>query len=103
MADNNNNYESKIAKLQAATETAEHDLQQAEVAWKDSQMRLSAAKELLQELNAKEQETIQINDTKLPELLELHALAQNRYDTAKARYETNQRYLQIYQAKAANK
>ena len=92
--------DAKIAKLQTATDEAESELKSAQAALEDSETRLDAAKQLLKQLDPEEQMKIQVNDTKLPELLELHALAKDRYETAKGRFETNQRYLKMFQEKA---
>jgi hypothetical protein len=85
--------EDKIAKLKEATETAKADLDHCERAVKDSKERLDVSKELLLALDAADQERIQISNTKYPELLALHQVANDNYETAKKRYETNMKYL----------
>jgi hypothetical protein len=85
--------ESKVAKLQEATEQSLQDVTNAKSEYDDSLFRLKSAKELLQAMDKEDQEKMMINDTKLPELLELHSIAKQRYEEAKVRYETNDRYL----------
>jgi len=51
-------------------------------------------------MDPEDQAKIQINDTKLPELIDLHAAAIDAYRTAKKRFETNVRYLGKVQAAA---
>ena len=88
----------KIAKLQIATDTAKEDAEQKERELKDSQERLDVAKELLQSLTPEEQTTIRIADTKYPDLLAMHQVAKDNYDTAQKRYQTNQTYLDKFKA-----
>lgn len=89
----------KVQKLQLATQEAEERMIRAKAAFDDSLRRLDAAKEALREMDQEDQERIQINDTKLPELLDLHHIAAEEYGDAKSRYETNLRYLSMFQAK----
>ena len=83
----------KIAKLQEATRIAKAEMEQKEREVNDSQERLDVAKELLQSLDPEDQAKIKITDTKYPELLSMHQLARDSYETARKRYETNQKYL----------
>lgn len=85
--------DSKIAKLKDATDKAKEEMDQKHREVKDSQERLDVAKELLQSLEPEEQLKIKMSDTKLPELIAMHQLAQDAYETAVKRYETNQKYL----------
>eukprot|EP00586_Coscinodiscus_wailesii_P017311 CAMPEP_0172493466 /NCGR_PEP_ID=MMETSP1066-20121228/24932_1 /TAXON_ID=671091 /ORGANISM="Coscinodiscus wailesii, Strain CCMP2513" /LENGTH=98 /DNA_ID=CAMNT_0013263663 /DNA_START=107 /DNA_END=403 /DNA_ORIENTATION=+ len=89
----------KIAKLQKATEDAKLHMDEAKTQFEDSLKRLNAAKELLRDIDEEDQNKIQINDTMLPELLDLHRLATEEYGDAKSRYETNSRYLKLYNDK----
>lgn len=89
----------KVAKLQKATEQSLQDVTKAKSEYDDSLFRLNSAKELLQAMDKEDQEKIMINDTKIPELLELHSIAKQRYEEAKVRYETNDRYLTMLLAK----
>ena len=89
----------KIVKLQMATDEAKVKLDETKAAYADSLRRLNAAKEALREMDEEDQKKIQVNDTKLPELLDLHRLATEAYGDAKSRYETNLRYLELFKAK----
>jgi hypothetical protein len=90
--------DAKIAKLQEATDQAKQDMEQKERELKDSQERLDVAKDLLKSLDKEDQERISITETKYPELLGVHQLAKDAYETSKKRYETNQRYLEMMTA-----
>lgn len=92
--------EDKISKLQAATDDAEGQLKKHKQALEDSQKRVDAAKAMFKQIPEDEQNKILITDTKLPELLEMHAIAKEEYETSETRYETNQRYLDVYKEKA---
>jgi hypothetical protein len=84
----------KIAQLRHCTEQAKQEMEQKERELRDSQERLDVARELLQSMDPKDQETIPIADTPYPELLGMHQLAKDAHETARKRYETNQRYLE---------
>ena len=96
----NSSLAEKIAKLQLATDTAKEDVEQKERELQDSQERLEVAKALLQSLTPEEQTTIQIGDTKYPDLLALHQVAKDNYETAQKRYQTNLTYLDKFKAMA---
>ena len=70
---------------------------------KDSDERLAVAKELFKTLCEEEQADIQINDTKYPELLAMHQIAVDEYETARKRYQTNQSYLDKFQKEKKNR
>lgn len=89
----------KIEKLEVATREAKERMEKTKAAFDDSLRRLEAAKEALREMDKEDQEKIMINDTKLPELIDLHRSATEEYGEAKSRYETNQRYLNMFKAK----
>ena len=89
----------KINKLQIATDNAMEEMNARKLAFEDSRKRLEATKELLKGLSPEDQQKIQVNETKLPELIELHMQATSAYEEAKKRYETNSRYLQLFRAK----
>ena len=89
----------KFEKLQKATLTAEEDVRIAQKELEDSSMRLTAAKDLLRQLDPDEQAKIKVGETQLPELLDLHSLAKEKYDSAVIRFETNKRYLSIIEKK----
>jgi len=90
----------RTAKLQTAIDDARSELVRTKTAHDESLRRLDAAKELLRNMDPEDQAKIQINDTKLPELIDLHAAAIDAYRTAKKRFETNVRYLGKVQAAA---
>jgi len=93
------NYD-KIAKLQTATDNAKLEMITTKTTYDDSLQRLNAAKELLRNMDPEDQAKIQVNDTKLPELIDMHAAATEAYKGAKSRFETNARYLELFKAKA---
>ena len=94
--------DTKIQKLEAATATAKSSMTKAKEVLDDASLRLNTAKQLLRQLDEEEQQKIQVNDTKLPELLEFHAIARLQYEQAKTKYETNLRYLVMYTKKQEN-
>ena len=91
--------EAKVAKLQAATIEAEQDVRKHLELVDDATKRLQAAKALLKQIDPDEQEKIMVNDTNLPELLDLVARATHEYETSLNRYETNKKYLALLKAK----
>ena len=90
----------KIAKLEAATKEAETQMNEHKELLEDAAKRLQAAKELLREMDPEDQAKIKVNDTKLPELISLHELAKEQYESSHKRFETNSRYLTIMKEKA---
>jgi hypothetical protein len=68
----------------------------------DACTRVDAAKALLRKLDPEEQAKIQVNDTQLPELLDMEAVAQEQYETSRKRFETNKRYLDSMKEKAGS-
>jgi hypothetical protein len=93
----------KIVKLEEATEKSKAALDEAKAAFEDSEKRLNYAKEALRQMDPEDQKKIQVNDTKLPELIDMHRLAADQYSEAKARFETNSRYLALFKAKLGEK
>ena len=91
--------EDKVAKLQAATDEAYRHMMDCHEALELTQQQLEESKRLYKELPHDTQEQLPINDTNLPELIQAHILAKNLYETAAARYQTNQRYLDAWKAK----
>lgn len=89
----------KVQQLQIATDEAMEQMNKTKDAFDDSLRRLEAAKELLREMSPEDQQKIQVNDTKLPELIEMHTIATEAYEEAKKRFDTNSRYLQLFKAK----
>ena len=92
--------EGKITKLQTATDEAETLVQQHKKVLEYACTRVDAAKALLRQLDPEEQAKIQVNDTQLPEFLDLKAVAQEQYETSRKRFETNKRYLDSMKEKA---
>ena len=91
--------EDKVVKLQAATDEAYRHMMDCHDAMGLTAQQLEEAKRLYKELPPNEQEQLQMNDTDLPERIQAHILAKNLYETATARYQTNQRYLDAWKAK----
>ena len=91
--------EQKVKQLEDASNAAQSHLAEKETKLYSATDALSVAKEKLKALSPEAQQTLQVNDTELPELLSSKALAQEEYDEAKTRYEANQRYLLIIKAK----
>ena len=91
--------EQKVKQLEDATNAAQSHLAEKETKLYSATDALSKAKEKLKALSPEAQQTLQVNDTELPELLSSKALAKEEYDEAKTRYEANQRYLLIFKAK----
>ena len=91
--------EAKLAQLEAATEAAQKSMLQNIEALDDATERVKAAKMLLRQMPQEDQERIQVNDTKLPELLDLLARATEEYEISQKTYETNKRYLDLLRKK----
>eukprot|EP00562_Extubocellulus_spinifer_P003764 CAMPEP_0178538372 /NCGR_PEP_ID=MMETSP0696-20121128/37071_1 /TAXON_ID=265572 /ORGANISM="Extubocellulus spinifer, Strain CCMP396" /LENGTH=124 /DNA_ID=CAMNT_0020170629 /DNA_START=181 /DNA_END=555 /DNA_ORIENTATION=+ len=91
--------EAKLTQLEAATEAAEKSMLQNLEALDDATERVRAAKMLLRQMPLEDQEKIQVNDTKLPELLDLLARATEEYEVSQKTYETNKRYLDLLKKK----
>mmetsp|Transcript_19293 Transcript_19293/g.29223 ORF Transcript_19293/g.29223 Transcript_19293/m.29223 type:complete len:95 (+) Transcript_19293:189-473(+) len=89
----------KVKKLQIATDEAMEQMNKTKCAYEDSLRRLEAVKELLREMSPKDQQKVHVNDTKLPELIEMHTIATEAHEEAKKKFETNSRYLQLFEAK----
>ena len=93
--------EAKIRKLEEATSLAQSALQEKESKLSSTSTALSEAKAKLKALSPEAQATLQVNETELPDLISANMIAQEEYDEAKKRYETNQKYLLIFKEKAA--
>lgn len=91
--------EAKLAQLEAATEAAQKSMLQNLEALDDATERVKAAKLLLRQMPQEDQEKIQVNDTKLPELLDLLARATEDYEVSQKTFETNKRYLDLLKKK----
>ena len=93
--------EAKIRKLEEVTNIAQSALKEKESKLSSTYAALSEAKAKLKALTPEAQANLQVNDTELPDLISANMLAQEEYDEAKKRYETNQKYLLIFKEKAA--
>ena len=91
--------EAKLSQLKNATKEAESQMLKAKELFDDAEQRLTAAKDLLKQMDAEDQKKIQVNDTKLPEILDLYSIAKESYDESKARYESNMKYVKIIEEK----
>lgn len=91
--------EAKLSQIKKATSDAEAEMLKAKEAYDDSERRLNAAKELLRNMDHEDQKKIMVNDTNLPELLELHSIAKEAYSNSQKRYETNAKYVKMIEDK----
>ena len=89
----------KLAKLQAATDEAEKEVKTCKEALEEAEKKLEAAKTKYKNLPPDEQAKLQINDTELPELMDLCNRAKDAYETAQSRLATNQKYLTLLKTK----
>lgn len=88
----------KISKLRVAKDEAALQLAVAKQTLDTAETELSKAKDKYRALSAQLHESgddLQVNDTELPELIEMQMRAKNVYETVAARYETNKRYLDM--------
>lgn len=91
----------RVEKLEQATMEAKERMDIAKAAFDGSLIRLNAAKEALREMDEEDQKRIQINDTRLPEIIDMHSMATKGYGEEKSRYETNLRYLELFKGQQA--
>ncbi len=91
----------KLKKLEEATNSSQALFIESQTKFEQATKALDDAKSKLKALSAEAQQTLQVNDTDLPELIEAKMIAETEYDEAKKRYETNQRYLMLFNAKVA--
>ena len=92
----------KVQKLDEATSVARHAMQEAETRLESATVALDECKAKLRSLDPAAQQTLQVNDTELPELIDKKMAAQEEYLGAKQRFETNQRYLIAIRTKINN-
>lgn len=92
----------KVQKLEEATSVAQHAMQEAEAKLASASAALDESKAKLRALDPAAQQTLQVNDTDLPELIGQRMAAQEEYLNAKQRFETNQRYLVAIRTKLNN-
>lgn len=88
-----------MQKLQLATDQAKLEMEKCLADRAEAEQKIKLVKGLLMELDEDAKERIQIKDTRLPELLALHQAAQDAHETAEKRYETNNKYLELYKQK----
>ena len=88
--------EQKLKQLEEATAAARSVLLTKESELSSASDALAKAKTKLRSLDPESQRTLQVNDTELPELIGAEIIAREGYDTAKTRYETNQKYLSLF-------
>lgn len=91
--------DNKVTKLQAATDEAEEQIKVCKQAVDMTEQQVAEAKAKYKDLPMEEQKKLQVNETELPDLIESHTRAKNVYETARARYNTNKRYLDAFKAK----
>jgi ABC-type transporter Mla subunit MlaD len=91
--------EDKLMQLEDATAAAQSVLSIKESELSSASEALSTAKSKLKSLNPEAQQTLHVNETELPELISAELQAREEYNTAKARYETNAKYLELFREK----
>ena len=91
--------EQKLRQLEEATVTSLSVLSDKKSKLASASDTLEKSKSKLRSLDAETQQTLQVNDTDLPELIEAKMIAQQEYDEALVRYENNQRYVTILRTK----
>ena len=91
--------EQKLKQLEEATTASQKLLIDKESNLSSASDALAKSKAKLKSLSPEAQQTLQVNDTELPELIDAKMLAQSEYDEAKTRYETNQKYLLLFREK----
>lgn len=91
--------EDKLEQLEDATAAAQSVLSIKESELSSASEALSTAKSKLKSLNPEAQQTLHVNDTELPELISAELQAREEYNTAKARYETNAKYLELFKGR----
>lgn len=91
--------EDKVKKLEEATAVAQSVLAEKQTKLTSAKDALDNAKAKLKALSPEAQHLLQVNDTELPELISAKMLAQEEYDEAKKRYDTNQKYLILFREK----
>jgi hypothetical protein len=94
--------DAKISKLEDAAQEAHRQMKARQGDLEKATLELAQAKDNCRSLPQSEQETLQVNDTEIPEMLESHLRAKQEFEAAEARYDTNQRYLAMMKEKANN-
>ena len=91
--------EQKLRQLEEATVNAQSILSEKKSKLASASASLEKSKAKLKSLDLDVQQTLQINDTDLPELIDAKMIAQQEYDEALRRYEINQQYLASFKKK----
>lgn len=94
--------DAKLSKLQNATDEAEAEVIRCKALLDSAENQLIIAKSKYRALPLAEQQTIQVNETELPHLIEKHSKLQDEYEVAMARLATNRRYLEAWKSKLLN-
>ena len=91
--------EQKLRQLEEATDKAQSILSEKKSKLTSATESLEKSKAKLRSLDPEAQQTLQVNDTDLPELIDAKMIAQEEYDEALRRYEINQQYLTSFRKK----
>lgn len=91
--------EQKLLKLEEATAIAQSALSEKKNKLASALEALEKSKAKLKSLDPEVQQTLHVNDTDLPELIDAKMIAQQEHDVAEKRYEINQQYLASYRKK----
>lgn len=93
--------EQKIEQLTEATIASQAVLAEKESKLSSASAAVEKAKTKLKRLSPEAQQTLQFNDTELPDLMSAKMAAEGEYDEAKKRYDKNQQYLLLFREKAS--
>ena len=93
--------EQKLKQLEEATIASQSLLAEKESTLSSATAALDQAKTKLKALSPEAQQTLQVTDTDLPELIGARMRAQEERDEAKARCDTNQKYVSIFRDRIA--
>ena len=91
--------EHKLRQLEEATAKAQSILSEKKSKLASATESLEKSKAKLRSLDPEVQQTLQVNDTDFPELIDAKMIAQEEYDEALRRYEINQQYLTSFRKK----
>ena len=91
--------EQKLRQLEEATVKAQSILSEKKSKLVSASESLEKSKAKLKNLDLEVQQTLQVNDTDLPELIDAKMIAQQDYDEALSRYKINQQYLASFRKK----
>ncbi len=91
--------EQKLRQLEEATVKAQSILSEKKSKLASASESLEKSKAKIKNLDLEVQQTLQVNDTDLPELIDAKMIARQEYDEALRRYEINQQYLASFRKK----